>query len=559
MRALGERPGLAMSRASAEIFPKKSPSLRPSADTLMIGNTIVDLASGTVVGPDGRRAALRPKPAAVLTVLAARPGHIVSKAELLDTVWASRFVDEDALVQCIGDIRRALGADGAALKTYAKRGYSLDTAPPVRHHPMSRWSMALAFATLMLIGGLWTATSFRDENPSPDAGPAIAVLPFSALSEGERWQRLAQALTLDVISDLARNDWIFVYADAASRSLADAGLDAARDMGADYLLTGSVQTEAGRARLSVALIGTQSGQHMWGEQFTGSVADLLDLQRDASEAVIGQLAARWSGPIARHERAAAVGRGAANLTAYDLYLQAAERIQVYGLSDMEEAERLLKRAVALDPGFGEAWAKLSLLSYSRVHPEMTEAEMEALWAQGDAAALEAIRVSPDVPTALVQAANVVRWTDPDRAEQMVRRAATLAPNDADLLAYMAFRALHFPALGEEAMGWIERAITLNPTRPDWYDWNRGAVMVLNGYYDEAVSSYRRAPDHIEARAGLVAALALAGHEDEAREKMAALMAQTPHFTPQWFADAAGLHPDAARIFTQGFEIAAQAP
>jgi len=138
---------------------------------------------------------------------------------------------------------------------------------------------------------------------------------------------------------------------------------------------------------------------------------------------------------------------------------------------------------------------------------------------------------------------------------MIRRAAMLAPNNADILAFLAFRAAHYPALAPQAAEWIDRAIRLNPVRPAWYDWNRGAVMMVLGDYAEAAASYERAPDHIEARGGHIAALALAGEVVAARALMAALLAENPQFSAQWFADAAGLDPAVAEIFADGFALA----
>ena len=76
--------------------------------------------------PDGTRVELRPKSAALLRALAVRPGTIVSKDELIEEVWRGLAVDDDGLVQCVGDIRRALGPAGReALRTHPRIGYSL--------------------------------------------------------------------------------------------------------------------------------------------------------------------------------------------------------------------------------------------------------------------------------------------------------------------------------------------------------------------------------------------------------------------------------------------------
>jgi tetratricopeptide (TPR) repeat protein len=335
-------------------------------------------------------------------------------------------------------------------------------------------------------------------------------------------------------------------------------VEAARRLGVDYLATGSIRVEGDRARVAAALTETATGRERWSKRFEGPVAALLSLQLAASEAIVGELAARWSGPIARAEKATARGKGVTDLTAYELVMAAGERIEGYAPEDVAAAVDLVKQAVARAPDFGEAWAKLSLFSYNLVSPEMPQAEIEALWAQGHAAALEAYRVAPDSPMAIAQAASVIRWDDPAKAERMLRRAAELAPNDADILAFLSFRSAHYPALGPEAIRWSDRAAALNPHAPDWYHWNRGAALTVVGRYAEAAEAYARAPDQIAPRGGRIAALALAGDVAQARVQMADLLRAAPSFSARWYAEAEGLHPDVAAVYARGFELATPA-
>jgi TolB-like protein/DNA-binding winged helix-turn-helix (wHTH) protein len=548
---------------------------------LRLGGSVVDPSFGVVIAPDDVRTELRPKTAALLRTLAARPGALVSKDEIVAEVWEGLAVDDDGIVQCVGEIRRALAPAGrAALRTHPRLGYSLHPDPePAAAAPSpppaarrSSWrATAVGVAAVAAVGAVVAATTLRAppapvegaaaSAPAPfeRRGPTVAVLPFAALTEGERWALLARALTQDVISDLARNAWVHVLGEATGRALAaDDPVEAARRLGVDYLATGSIRVEGDRARVAAALTETATGRERWSTRFEGPVAELLSLQLAASEAIVGELAARWSGPIARAEKAKARGKGVTDLTAYELVMAAGERIQGYAPEDVAAAVDLAKQAVARAPDFGEAWAKLSLWSYNLVSPETPPAEIEALWAQGDAAALEGYRVAPDSPMAIAQAASVIRWDDPARAERLVRRAAELAPNDADILAYLAFRSAHYPALGPEAIGWSDRAAALNPHAPDWHHWNRGTALMVVGRYAEAAEAYVRAPDRIVPRAGRVAALALVGEVEQARALMADLLRDAPSFTAGWLADAEGFHPDVAAVFARGLDLAATA-
>jgi DNA-binding winged helix-turn-helix (wHTH) protein len=99
----------------------------------------------------GRPLALRPKAYALLTYLLAHPGRTLAKQELIDFLWPSVVVTEDSLVQCVADLRAALGADGAQLVTTVPRyGYRFDGVlePPAGTRPTMRWAIFGSFAKI---------------------------------------------------------------------------------------------------------------------------------------------------------------------------------------------------------------------------------------------------------------------------------------------------------------------------------------------------------------------------------------------------------------------------
>jgi DNA-binding winged helix-turn-helix (wHTH) protein len=104
----------------------------PAPAPLRIRGAVADLASGLVRAPDGTETELRRQSAAMLGALAARRGEIVGKDALHAAVWGDVAVTDDSLVQCIADIRRALGPARDALHTLPRRGYRLEAegAPP---------------------------------------------------------------------------------------------------------------------------------------------------------------------------------------------------------------------------------------------------------------------------------------------------------------------------------------------------------------------------------------------------------------------------------------------
>jgi DNA-binding response OmpR family regulator len=134
--------------------PPETPPNSAEADCggiLRIGGAAADLAEGRVRAPDGSETVLRPQSAAVLRALAGRRGETVSKDALHAAVWGDIAVTEDSLVQCIGDIRRALGPDREALQTLPKRGYRLATGGGAAAGRRRPWVVVIAAALLAVL------------------------------------------------------------------------------------------------------------------------------------------------------------------------------------------------------------------------------------------------------------------------------------------------------------------------------------------------------------------------------------------------------------------------
>jgi DNA-binding winged helix-turn-helix (wHTH) protein len=162
---------------------------------LRLNGLTVDLQRGTVADVAGTTLTLRPQTAEVLKTLAARPGKLVGKDELIKAVWGGIAVTDDSLVQCIAEIRKALGDDKHEIvKTVVKRGYVLNAgAAPViaswmtpghRSDGTAKWrpsivriALAATVIASITMGAAWHFSSYAAVEP-----PAVAVLPFNNLS-----------------------------------------------------------------------------------------------------------------------------------------------------------------------------------------------------------------------------------------------------------------------------------------------------------------------------------------------------------------------------------------
>jgi TolB-like protein/DNA-binding winged helix-turn-helix (wHTH) protein len=502
---------------------------------LRIGGAVADLRDGRVTAPDGTVTELRPQSAAVLRALAARSGETVSKGALLDEVWAGIAVTEDSLVQCIGDIRRALGGARDALRTLPKRGYRLDpdAAPaPARRRRRTLLAVCAGMLCAALVAlALWQRLQAPAVLPAFE-GPVVAVLPFENLSEPGRWDRLARGVTEEVIADLATNPWLFVLADATTRPHAGETPQAVgKALGVGHVVTGTLQKQDGRVRIAAALSDPRSGRQVWTRQWEGPADDILVLQTAAAEALVGELAGHWSGAIALADRARAHEASTRDLDAYDLYLLGIESKHRMTPEGFDRAEDYLLRAVAIDPDFARAWVGLSIVMGFKASSTGDAAEAAALNARLQEYAARAVAADPDDPSVLLQAGWAASLDgDLEAADRSIRRAVEQAPNDADVLAVAAWSSPGGAGIKDEANAWADRAFALNPAAPGWYLQAKGSAAFAAGDYRAAVVALRAAPPDFAERAFfLAAAEGMLGETAAARAAADELRAMVPGF------------------------------
>lgn len=192
--------------------------------------------------------------------------------------------------------------------------------------------------------------------------PVIAVLPFRVAADHPRWERLGDGLTHDVITDLGRHSGLWVIAAHTmlgyrSRDVAVGALR--RELGARYVVSGSLQAGDGRVRVRADLSDAATGMQLWAERYDEPEGEVFAIQDEIARRIVNALAG-WSGGVARAGLEVARRKVPSSLEAYDLYLLAAEQKHRFTKESVGEAIRLMSRAVAIDPGFAGAWTCLGL-------------------------------------------------------------------------------------------------------------------------------------------------------------------------------------------------------
>lgn len=297
----------------------------------------------------------------VLVCLAEHAGQVVSRETLSAKVWRDVVVTDQAVTNCISELRHHLGDDRAAnrvIETIPKRGYRLTapvrpigTRPPEQRRARpARWSIVAGVSLLavMALGSIWWWSSV-----STPALTSIAVASFENAAGEESLDYLGMALPDEIATLLTRSR------DLAVRPMADddASFASARARGVDHVVTGRYYLEDD-ARLSLAIEAQYLPQErvIWRTRITVPAGDLLAMRGQIADSVQHGLL-----PALGVSADLASGSTPAHAEAYQLYLRSLALPKQP--RPTERAIEMLERAVALEPGFAPAWEALGVRYY----------------------------------------------------------------------------------------------------------------------------------------------------------------------------------------------------
>ena len=365
-----------------------------------------------------------------------------------------------------------------------------------------RWQAAEAGVVLLLalgVGGAWyglwrpapdattaqgavvAAAAAKPALPLPDK-PSIAVLPFDNLSGDERYERLADGITEDIITDLSRFRDPFVIARNSTLVYKDKPTDVrqiARELGVQYVLEGSLQSDGKQVRVTAQLIDATSGNHVWSERYDRPLDDVFNIQGEVTRTIAASLAGQH-GIVARAARETARRRPPEDLRAYELYLLGLEHKHKFTPEDNRKAQNLLEEAIEIAPTFARSHLALAMTHVIAIDNGWTDSlqgSMEA-WHQ---AIEEAVQLDPlDGEAHLWLGMYYLYNNQIELSGGEHDKAVSLNPNNADLLIIAAG---NLPYLGrvEQAVELADRAVRLNPHYPEWYNWG---LMLAYFYADQ---------------------------------------------------------------------------
>ncbi len=513
----------------------------------------LDVVRGCLRAAD-REIELRPRSFEVLRHLVANAGRLVTKDELIKTVWPDVIVADESLMQCVSEVRHAL-CDGEQkiIKTVPRRGYRL--CVPVSQIETDLGPAIHGSATMLERRQSVSGAAERSEPPLLDR-PSIAVLPFANLSGDPQQEYFSDGITADIITELSRFSELLVIARNSTFQYKGKAVDVrqiGRELGVRYILEGNIRRMGDRVRINAQLIDAMTGAHRWAERYDRELSDVFAVQDEVVRTIVAILAAY----VNKAEAERALLKPPATWEAYDYYLRGAEAFsrQLAGetIVSPSEARRLLEQSLAIDPGYARAYGALSLTYvHTYVEPRDEDYLNPAGLDRAHELAIKAVRLDESLPQAHAQLGWALAFKRRhDEAIGEFERSIALNPN------YTEHRyGLVLVYAGQAAKGVdvLQANVRLDPFQlPSRLGYLGNAYYMLQRY-DEAVPPLRECASRLRNfRIGhlwLAAALAQLEQTDEARAAAAEVLRIEPSFTIQrWKCTAVYKNPeDAGRLF-----------
>ena len=300
-------------------------------------------------------------------------------------------------------------------------------------------------------------------NPAPAATPdrSIAVLPFVDMSEKKDQEYFADGMAEEILNLLTKIPELRVPARTSSfyfKGKQATIAEISRALGVANVLEGSVRKAGNTVRITVQLVRTDNGYHLWSETYDRRLDDIFKVQDDIASAVVKAL--KVSLLAEAMPKASATG----NMEAYTLYLQARSMwTRVSTAEDFEKMADYLQQAIKLDPTFAPAWAFLSIAHSNRAWEIFEPKDPQRIWEEARRAARQALTLDPKLPVAHTSMAFIQISHDWDwaGAQAQVQQALELDPNSWFALLWAA-RLADKLGQSDRALGFLKRAVANDP-------------------------------------------------------------------------------------------------
>ncbi len=467
---------------------------------------------------DGDEIHVEPVVLKLLIYLITHRDRLVTRQELMDTVWGDTVISESALSKAVARLRKALEDDSAHpryLETVHSQGYRFvadveeavrgerSESPPDRTRTGTKRHglyTAAAIVALILIAVFWTG-GLRDEAPTEDGIQSLAVLPLSNLTGDPAQDFYVEGLQELLVTELSQVQGLRVTSRQSTRRYRNSELpmgDIAGELGVDALVEGSLLREGNRIEVTIQLIDGQSDEHLWAERYSRETPYVFEMISDVATAIAVEIG---RGPVLpRTNTMIDPLAGSVDPRVIDAYSLGLTHLDRFSSEGIGTAIELFERAVEIEPDFALGWGHL----------------------------------------AAAHAMNALYGYAPPRESIERARAAAQRALDADDDFYVGYSALGWVRLWtgdvDGACEYFEKALSLNPS--DAYSLHGDAdCLMFDGRMEESVARTREVlmvgPFSVMHNRPLAYHLFLARRYDEAVAATEAMQTRIPAFSMHW--------------------------
>jgi len=413
--------------------------------------------------------------------------------------------------------------------------------PPERARALRRraayrrrmFALTGAVAVVLVVAASWLMT--RLETPLVPTGPRVAVIPFENLSDDPDDVYFSDGLTKDINAYLSKFTNLFVFAASSVSEFRDnAGCaEIRREIGADYILEGTVRRAGGRLRVTTTFTDAETCRQLSAPgpfDRTLAASTVIDTQLEIAEKVAAAVGSADAPLFNARVQEAIRHHAPDSLDAYECVLLSYWFYETFAPERHRKARACLENATRSAPDYSLAWSRLA---FSYIESKKYAIDPPPNWAElSRTAANRAIELDPDNPDAYYALAILTQMTsrDLDRFKSYAGRAIELNPNDTFVLADLGTW-MGYAGEWEQGKEWVTRAMRLNPKHQGWLH----QIFHLHHYIEGEYAQSRDAalkmnlPGNYMVQASLAAAYAMNGEQDKARRTLEHLLEIRPDY------------------------------
>jgi adenylate cyclase len=327
------------------------------------------------------------------------------------------------------------------------------------------------------------------EEAIANAKPSIAVMPLTNITKDQAQEYFADGLTEELTAELARYQEFKVIASQSTMRFKGQEINpkqAGKDLGARFLLTGSIRKDKKSIKVAISLIDALTNSQAWGESYKRdlTVLDLIALQEDIAQKTVGVLADQF-GLISRLLSRESRKKAPASMEVYDAVFSFYHYETLLTPQAFKKALSALQQAVKIDPDYGLAWAMLGHL-YADNHA-LGFVEMDAPLEKAMNFAQKGVALSPDNQFAQ-DAMTLVHFHQGDKEHFLrhLEETISLNPNAPYIIGVAGW---HLSLFGEweRGLALLQQGMKLNPFYPTWFHLAPYMDFYRRGDYESALA------------------------------------------------------------------------